>query len=229
MTICTLSPSPKQYFFDPLTGEPLANGFVYTYAAGTSTPATTYQDAFGASANLNPIQLNGFGYCTIFLPLATSFKYVVTTSLGVIVWTQDNISAVPPSSANLDISGLAGEAIAAGAPAYLSDGSGSKNAGQWYNAANTMAYSSTTPEIGFAVAAVSSGAIGSFRQAGVLTGLAGLVTGALYYIGSAGTITTTVGANARFVGQADSTTSLVVSPNPAQQIQMDIIQVEVFT
>ena len=41
-----LTPTPKQQIFGS-DGTPLVGGKIYTYLAGTSTPATTYTD-FGA-------------------------------------------------------------------------------------------------------------------------------------------------------------------------------------
>ena len=43
------------------TGAPLANGFVCTYAAGTTTPLATYSNSALTTANQNPIRLNSAG------------------------------------------------------------------------------------------------------------------------------------------------------------------------
>lgn len=51
---------PIFQFFDD-NGDKLANGFVYTYAAGTTTPLATYTDASGTTVAPNPIQLNAAG------------------------------------------------------------------------------------------------------------------------------------------------------------------------
>lgn len=51
---------PIFQFFDN-NGDPLANGFVYTYAAGTTTALATYTDSTGSIAAPNPIQLNAAG------------------------------------------------------------------------------------------------------------------------------------------------------------------------
>lgn len=48
-----------QYFSD--VGVPLSGGLLWTYAAGTSTPAATYTDITGSTPNSNPIQLNAAG------------------------------------------------------------------------------------------------------------------------------------------------------------------------
>lgn len=51
---------PIFQFFDN-NGDPLANGFVYTYAAGTTTPQATFTDSTGTIAAPNPIELNAAG------------------------------------------------------------------------------------------------------------------------------------------------------------------------
>jgi len=48
-----LAPQPKAQFFDA-NGNPLVGGKVYTYAAGTSTPLSTFTDASEGTANTNP-------------------------------------------------------------------------------------------------------------------------------------------------------------------------------
>lgn len=214
MATSTLAPAGKQYFWNTITGAPLAGGFVATYLAGTSTPLPTYQDAAGLVPNTNPILLNSAGYATIYLTLGASYKFVVTSAAGVIQWTQDNILAVPAAAPAFDITGTAAVAIAVNQVAYLSDGSGGLNAGQWYLADTGQTYSSLTPLIGVAIASISAGAVGTFRLSGQLNTFAGLVAGAKYYVGAAGAITATLPALARQVGQADTTTDLVISADP---------------
>jgi hypothetical protein len=51
---------PIFQFFDN-NGDPLANGFVYTYAAGTTTPLATFTSAAGTIEAPNPIELNSAG------------------------------------------------------------------------------------------------------------------------------------------------------------------------
>lgn len=87
-----LMPLPKQQFFNA-NGLPLAGGFVFTYAAGTTTPLATYQDANGSAANTNPVVLDAGGFANIWLAAAT-YKIVVQDSDGVQVYSQDNVSAV---------------------------------------------------------------------------------------------------------------------------------------
>ena len=66
-TLVSLLPIPRQQFFSA-SGIPLAGGFVYTYLAGTSTPAATYLDYTGTSLNTNPITLDAGGFASIWIP-----------------------------------------------------------------------------------------------------------------------------------------------------------------
>lgn len=95
----TLSPLGWQTFFDD-NGVPVAAGLVYTYAAGTSTPITTYnaQELIVGNQNANPIELDAAGRCVIYLTEGTSYKYVLKTAAGATIRTQDNIQAVPAST-----------------------------------------------------------------------------------------------------------------------------------
>lgn len=95
----TLSPSPKFVGLSD-AGLPLNGGLLYTYAAGTSTPATTYSDAALTTPNANPIVLDAAGRATVYLA-ATSYKFTLRTSAGVLVYTQDNISSVNAGSSGL--------------------------------------------------------------------------------------------------------------------------------
>lgn len=89
-----------------------AGGFVYTYLAGSSTPATTYTTNAGNIANANPIQLNSGGFpassgniVEIWLTIGQSYKFVVYDSLMNLIVTYDNISGDGTSALNL-FSGL---------------------------------------------------------------------------------------------------------------------------
>lgn len=87
-----LMPMPRLQFSDA-NGVPLAGGFLFSYAAGTTTPLATYQDSLGTAANTNPIVLDASGSATVFLSSA-AYKIVLQDLNGVVQWTQDNVSAV---------------------------------------------------------------------------------------------------------------------------------------
>jgi cytoskeletal protein CcmA (bactofilin family) len=92
MANTALMPMPMIQFFSA-SGVPLAGGFIYTYAAGTSTPLATYQDSTGSSANTNPVVLDAGGFANIWL-LAETYKIVAQDADAVEQWSQDNVSAV---------------------------------------------------------------------------------------------------------------------------------------
>lgn len=92
----TLSPigGAGAQFFDN-NGVPLAGGLLYTYFAGTTTPLATFTDVTGVTANTNPIVLNAAGRVPsneIWQYTGQAYKFVLTTSTGVLVWTADNIA-----------------------------------------------------------------------------------------------------------------------------------------
>lgn len=212
----------RQQFFDN-NGAPLASGTLEFYDSGTTTARAVFSDAdLNVSAGTT-VTLNSAGFPTvagseiaIFLsPVA--YRVVVLNSAGTTLRTVDGVYALQTaSSVNLDISdAVAGEALSAGDLCYLSDGAGSRTDGRWYRAdADTYAYSLHT-QLGFAPSAITSGATGTIRTGGVITGLSGLTAGDTYYVsGTAGQITATAPANARPVGQAISATTLRIDFSP---------------
>lgn len=201
-------------------GAVLAGGSIHTYAAGTDDDLATYSDEDGLVANANPIELdsagrpwNGSAEVEIFL-LPRAYKFVIKNAAGTVISTRDHIPAVPTLESAIDITGTAGEALSAREIAYLSDGSGGLTAGRWYKTDADNDYSSSTAGTIAAVTAdVASGETGTFRLEGRLAGYTALSAGADYYVSAtAGGITATAPTNVRRVGQADSTTSLVISP-----------------
>ena len=96
MSTTSLSPTPKLQFFD-LNGAPLAGGLLYTYEAGSTTPLATYTDSTGLIANTNPIVLDSRGEANVWLGAAI-YKFALYTSVGVLIWTVDNINGSTFSS-----------------------------------------------------------------------------------------------------------------------------------
>ena len=84
-----LSPVPKLQFFDA-NGVPLSGGKLYSYAAGTTTPLTTYTSASGLVNNTNPVILDSRGEASVWLG-DTSYKLKLTSATDVEIWTVDNI------------------------------------------------------------------------------------------------------------------------------------------
>lgn len=85
-----LNPSPKVQFFDS-NGDPLVGGKLYTYAAGTTTPLSTYADQGQSSTNTNPVILDSRGEANVWLGTTGLYKFVLTSSTGSTIWTVDNI------------------------------------------------------------------------------------------------------------------------------------------
>jgi hypothetical protein len=82
-------------FFDN-SGVILSGGLLYTYAAGTTTPQTTYTSSSGATPNANPIVLNSAGRIAtdVWLTTGQSYKFVLKTSTGTTIGTYDNVSGI---------------------------------------------------------------------------------------------------------------------------------------
>jgi len=83
---------PKIQFFDD-DGTPLAGGKVYTYAAGTSIPKTTWKDEAKTQSNLNPVILDSIRGEAV-IRLDGSYKINVTDSNDVQItgYPVDNIT-----------------------------------------------------------------------------------------------------------------------------------------
>lgn len=227
-------PSPYQSIFDT-DGVPVPNALITVYEAGTTTKINTFTDVTLTVANTNPIVADAAGRFVAFLTPGLSYKFEYTDADGATVAaTRDNIFAVPSSSKDLDVAATAGTTISAGQVVYLSDGSGGLTAGRWYPADADLTYGSLLPIIGMATASIVSGADGTVRLAGRITGLSGLTSGTIYYISAtAGALTSVIPTLARMVGVADSSTSLIMFPDErlvragyigiASQVALDFI------
>lgn len=80
--------------FFTANGDPLSGGLLYSYAAGTTAPQTTYTDSTGGTAHSNPIVLDSSGRVPsgeIWLTSSLIYKFVLRTSAGVLIGTYDNI------------------------------------------------------------------------------------------------------------------------------------------
>lgn len=93
-----VQPAPfakPQYFTN--SGQPVAGGCVFTYAAGTNTPLVSYADYLASVPNSNPVHLDASGRGNIFLG-ASAYRLVLKTaggtncSSGVQLWVTD----IPP-------------------------------------------------------------------------------------------------------------------------------------
>jgi hypothetical protein len=99
-----LSPfGPKPAFFDS-NGDPLNDGKLYFYAAGSTTPRDTYTDSGGGTANANPVELNPRGEPDneIWFTEGLSYKATLKTSADATIWTVDNISGINDTTSAVD-------------------------------------------------------------------------------------------------------------------------------
>jgi hypothetical protein len=80
------------------TGAVLTGGKLYTYAAGTTTPAATFTSSGGGTAWTNPIVLDAAGRVSgsgeIWLTDGINYKFVLKDSNDVLIATYDNISGI---------------------------------------------------------------------------------------------------------------------------------------
>jgi hypothetical protein len=211
----TVLPPAYQVVLDS-NGDPVSGAQVEVYQAGTVIAAPTYADAALAVPNPWPIVADSAGRFVAFVPSGQSFKVIYKDAAGAVLKTVDGVAAIPSSTGNLDILGVAGEALLAGDVVYLSDGSGGLVAGQWYKADADNTYSSTLPTVGMVPAALAANATGTIRLAGRVEDLPAMVVGSTYYISAtAGDMTAVAPANARLLGSADTATSLVLQINTA--------------
>ena len=149
-----------QFFGDD--GLPLAGGFLWTYLAGTTTPATTYTDSTGATQHSNPIVLGSNGRVTteIWLPSGTAYKFVIQTATSTLIGTYDNIYGINDVSSTSSLA-----AYLASPPAI---GGTVPNAGNftYVNVTGSTVpangvYESNTNELGFASNGTKRGSVNS--------------------------------------------------------------------
>lgn len=100
--MAVVTPTPKAQFFYA-DGTPLVGGKVYTYAAGTTTPQTSYTDYTGITPNENPVILDSRGEANIWLG-ELSYKFRLTDANDVEIWTVDFVTA-PLTSVSPVLSG----------------------------------------------------------------------------------------------------------------------------
>jgi hypothetical protein len=92
-------------FFDN-NGVILSGGKLYTYAAGTTTPEATYTSSNGVTAHTNPIILNSAGRVSaneVWLTNGQAYKFVLKTSVDVLLWTANNVIGINDFSSLIPI------------------------------------------------------------------------------------------------------------------------------
>jgi hypothetical protein len=81
----------------------LSGGKIFTYLAGTTTPATTYTSSQGSIAHTNPIILDSAGRVPsgeIWLTDGLTYKFVITDSNDVLIGTYDNLAGINSNFVN---------------------------------------------------------------------------------------------------------------------------------
>ena len=79
--------------FEDVKGHPLANGWLYTFIAGTNTPIATAKNESGSSMNPVKINLDSRGECEAWLDPSIKYKFEVWNSHRTWHQVKDNISA----------------------------------------------------------------------------------------------------------------------------------------
>lgn len=90
-------------FFDN-SGNVLTGGKIYTYSAGTTTPAATYTTSNGATPWSNPIVLDASGRVSgsgeVWLTDIIAYKFILKDSNDVLIATYDNITGINSNFVN---------------------------------------------------------------------------------------------------------------------------------
>jgi hypothetical protein len=112
-TTVNLSGTGRFKAFDPDTGALLAGGKLQSYVVGTTTPTSTYTDSTGATANANPVILDGSGEAAVWLDPAVSYKLVLKDSSDAVIWTLDGVNT--PAAGTFTTLAASGAAAITGA------------------------------------------------------------------------------------------------------------------
>ena len=86
------------------SGVILSGGKLHSYAAGTTTPKATFTSSSGNTNHTNPIILDSAGRVPggeIWLS-ASPYKFVLNTSVDVLIATYDNITGIGATSYQVD-------------------------------------------------------------------------------------------------------------------------------
>lgn len=113
-------------------GASLPFALLYTYAAGTTTPLTTYQDAAGTVPNTNPVVCDANGLALVYLTAGTAYKLLLTDQYGTVQprYPLDGIIggaqgvAGTPGAVWRNGAGVPSNAIGADGDFYLNDSNG---------------------------------------------------------------------------------------------------------
>jgi hypothetical protein len=154
-------------FFDN-SGNVLTGGKIYTYLAGTTTPAATYTTASGNTAQPNPIILNAAGRVPdsgeIWLSGGISYKFVLKDTNDVLIGTYDNLQGLPSAGSEGYITATQGQTVCTVPFTYLL---GSNSLSVYVNGSkqvNTLNYNETSATTITFVSGLNIGDIVEFVQ-----------------------------------------------------------------
>lgn len=198
-------PFLKAQWFDA-NGNPIALGCLYTYAAGGTTPKTTYTTAAGSggASNANPVVLDSAGRANVWLG-SGSYRFDMYSAgciaTGSLLWSIDNVPGFGPSGGGSAIGGSG----SAGQCAYFTAASTiASESGCTYDATTDTLTINGGVNVGTSLAVTGNIAVntnkfnvtassGNFASAGTASlGTAGSVVGTLTMAnGTSGTVTVT--------------------------------------
>lgn len=202
--VCTLSGTSLTAISSVSRQGVQTSGAVRSHRIGCTVSLTDFahikyiNDLLKGTTNLDsttPLSYDGLASITTANQLATK-AYVDAAATGNATYDQNIIA------------GVAGENLTSGNVVYLK-----ASDGKWYVADSATASKSVGVQLGIAQATVLAAAAVAVLIGGVDRKQTGLTAGSSYYLGVAGAVSTTKGANIRFVGQVPngSTTSFVVN------------------
>ncbi len=80
---------PNPVYFDTLSNQPVAGGFLQFYDQGTTNPRMTWSDQGLTIPNTNPVPLDSSGRANVNIWLSGSYTVRLTDILGAVIWTRD--------------------------------------------------------------------------------------------------------------------------------------------
>jgi hypothetical protein len=203
VNLSPLGGAGAQFFSN--NGVPLAGGLLYTYLAGTSTPAATYTSSSGLTALANPIVLDSAGRVPtgeIWLTDGISYKFVLKDATDVLIATWDNLSGINSNfiaytSQQQTITATAGQTVFDLTLDYVA---GANNLAVYVNGSKQIVTTNYTETDSNTVTFLTGLNVGDLVQFSTATPVASNVTTAdnvSYTPANAGAVTTTVQSKLR--------------------------------
>jgi hypothetical protein len=154
-------------FFDN-SGNVLTGGKIYTYLAGTTTPAPTYTTISGVTAQPNPIILNAAGRVPdsgeVWLTSSVSYKFVLKDTNDVLIATYDDIYGLAGAGQEGYLTATQGQTACTVPFTYLVGANSLKVYVNGSKQVNTLNYTETNPTTITFVSGLNLGDIVEFAQ-----------------------------------------------------------------